>query len=742
MAPPKRKPDRLTDDTDYGLAVRRLLSDAIKDCPLNARQIAARMSELTGAPLPPVTTAAPEADLDEIATSLEITKRTAERQATKGCWPYQEQPVKGGQKRLFPLVTLPAPIKSAIIERRMSTSISSDTAQAVSLPVAVLATGVFIPLVPCADLTDAQRLERDARSGVRAAIGRLQASGASQAAAITTLLTGARAGALDPSIDKMLRLARDPRGRAGDGYPSQRTLKRWLTAQDLTPKLPQANMRIPAWAKSFLGLWQVPQKPSVDAAYSVFRDQWPAGVATPSIHQVRRFIAKLGTITREAGRMGPRELKNIQPFIRRDWSDFAPNDAWIADGHCFDAEVQHPLHGRPFRPEITVFIDGGTRRVTGWSLGLSENAYSVADALATGVRRCGLPAIVYGDNGAGYRANLLTDECTGLLARIHATPKFALPYNSQAKGIVERLHRTLWVAAARELPSYIGARMDREARLAQFKLTRKALKNGGSMPLIPWHVFIEFIEAKVADYNAHAHRSLKGISPDGAWAAWIAKGWQAECLNEEELTTLFRPRVTRTIQRAEINLFTNRYFAQALAEFHGMDAQIAYDIHDPQRIWVYTGEGRFICAAECDANKRAAFPVSVRQQANEKRFNGRMKLNRAHRDEILEEFHGAPAINAPSSSQIVLGGRVIDSATLALVERPVAALVDRVEAPAPFIPRSERSIDTNASEWHTIGARLARGEALVAVDSHFHKSWPGSSQGRVYFTRAAGGGLG
>lgn len=36
---------------DFGLAVRRLLSDAIKGCPLNACQIAARMSELIGAPI-------------------------------------------------------------------------------------------------------------------------------------------------------------------------------------------------------------------------------------------------------------------------------------------------------------------------------------------------------------------------------------------------------------------------------------------------------------------------------------------------------------------------------------------------------------------------------------------------------------------------------------------------------------------------------------------------------------------
>jgi hypothetical protein len=33
---------------DFGLAVRRLLSDAIKASPLNAAQIAARMSELVG----------------------------------------------------------------------------------------------------------------------------------------------------------------------------------------------------------------------------------------------------------------------------------------------------------------------------------------------------------------------------------------------------------------------------------------------------------------------------------------------------------------------------------------------------------------------------------------------------------------------------------------------------------------------------------------------------------------------
>ena len=94
----------------------------------------------------------------------------------------------------------------------------------------------------------------------------------------------------------------------------------------------------------------------IEAAYRDACNAWSAA-ERPSIHQVRRFLDKLGTVTRERGRMGPRELKNIQPFIRRDFSHLEPNDIWTADGHCYDAEVQHPLHGRPFRPEITAILD-------------------------------------------------------------------------------------------------------------------------------------------------------------------------------------------------------------------------------------------------------------------------------------------------------------------------------------------------------------------------------------------------
>lgn len=687
--------------------------------------------------------------LVEISTALGISKRGAELKAKRESWTFEEESVRGGRRRLYPVATLPAAIRTAVIAQRTESIVSSGTAvtPAVPFPVAPVATGLSIP---CADLTDRQRHERDARSGIVAAIERLRAAGASQEAAITTLLTSARSGRLDPSLDAMLRLARDSRGRAGDGYPSPRTLKRWIATPDLTPKIATPDMTIPVWAGAFLRHYQQPQKPSVQAAYREWlkADARP-GEIVPSVHQVRRLLAKLGSVTREKGRMGPRELKNIQPFIRRDFSLLEPNDIWTADGHTYDAEVQHPWHGRPFRPEITAILDIATRRAVGWSVDLAESSMAVLDALRYAVERNGIPAIFYVDNGSGYSNAMLKDEGTGLLGRIGTEIRHSLPYNSQARGVIERGHQTLFVQSAKQLPSYVGAAMDREARLEQFKLTRKAIKQGGAMPLIPWDVFVSFIEERVAEYNACAHRSLNRTSPDLAWAAFEARGWQAERVEPETLATLFRPRTTRVIARGEINYATNIYFAQELAEFHGLKAQIAYDIHDPSRIWVYTPEGRFICEAQANGNRRHYMPVPVIQQARERRAKGRLARVDAKRDEILEELHGATAITAPSADQLVIGGRVIDASVLSSVVAATDAAQPCDLAPtqestpsraAQILPppsRSERSPEDNYAEWEEIDRRILAGESVTDADARWHRSYQGSSQYRVMAKKKA-----
>jgi putative transposase len=256
---------------------------------------------------------------------------------------------------------------------------------------------------------------------------------------------------------------------------------------------------------------------------------------------------------------------------------------------------------------------------------------------------------------------------------------------------------------------------------------------------------VQFIDDRVAEYNAKAHRSLKGTSPDLAWRAFEARGWQPHAIKAEDIDTLFRPRVTRTIQRAEINLFTNIYFARELAEFHGIDAQIAYDIHDPSRIWVYTPEGRFICEAQANGNRRHYMPVPVVQQARERRAKGRLARVDAKRDEILEELHGAPALAAPMASQIVLGGRVIDAAALSSMSMPDETEAQRALPPAADevaaekcnlvqaapASRSDRTPADNYAEWQAIDARLQAGELLSEPDARWHRMYPASAQYRA-----------
>lgn len=711
--------------------------------------------------------------LAQVAEALGKAKSSVAERAQRDAWSFVEEAVRGGKRRLYDPATLPKDVRAALLQRAVGAVAAAPVTVSPAVPpsaagVLTAGAGTSLP-VPAvsfapADLTDRQRLERDARNGVLAALRRLQAdTGCSQEAAMTTLLTNARAGRLEAHLEKMLRLARDARGRKGDGFPSVRTLKRWLAAKDLAPRVAQRDMQVPAWAKAFLACYQKPEKPTVQQAYDDFCDEWPAE-SRPSIHQVRRFLDKLGAVTRERGRMGERELKNIQPFVRRDFSLLEPNDVWSADGHTFDGEVQHPLHGRPFRPEITTFIDIATRRAVGWSVDLAESATAVADSLRYGVERCGIPAIIYVDNGSGYRnaymngqakricSDLQGDAAVGLMGRLHSTLKHSLPYNSQARGVIERLHQTLWVSGAKELPGFIGREMDREARLQQFKLSRKALKAGGAMPLMPWHLFTKWVQERIDWYNARPHRSLKGLSPDLAWENFVAKGWKPVLIGADELDTLFRPRVVRKLARAEIRLFNNIYFARELEEFHGLEAHIAYDIHDASRVWVYAPDGRLICEAQVNGNAKHYFPVPVIEQARQKRAQGRLNRVDTKREEILAELHGAPALAAPEAAQIVIGGRIVDPAA-ALAER--RAIADAIvitpesaapaasrQAPEPDIkprPRSERDPAENYADWLALDQLIKQGTEVSEADARWHRSYPNSAQFRAQHKKTATG---
>lgn len=207
-------------------------------------------------------------------------------------------------------------------------------------------------------------------------------SGIKKTKAIEQFIADAIAQTLPAEMQVVVKKANAKSGE--ERTVSRRSVFDWISAVEdadkhkinllsvLAPK--QRATTIPVWAAALLKVWGQPQKPTLTAALELLPNYLDENVACPSYAQAYRFLnEKVGNVDVQKGRMGSRELKNIKGFIRRDTSNLFATDVYTADGHCFDAEIAHPIHGKPFRPEITSIIDVATRRIVGWSVDLSEN---------------------------------------------------------------------------------------------------------------------------------------------------------------------------------------------------------------------------------------------------------------------------------------------------------------------------------------------------------------------------------
>lgn len=661
------------------------------------------------------------------------------QRAKKQNWRFTEVACQGGKNGKRREYTPPAEIMKQIQQREIE-ALLKDTA---SPPMPALQTGTEVAVNERQSLTDRQRQVESARMGILTAIDNIMAeSGAGKDAAICTLLTQAKMQGFE-HIAKMFDMARDERGASGD-LPSTRTIKRWFRQREehrLAPKIKQASNEIPAWAHMFLKHYQQPQKPSVQMAYMHFAAEWQANQPLsklPSIHQARRFLTKMGNVCKQKGRMGERDIKNIKPYKIREFDHLMPTDIYTADGHTFDAEIMHPDSGKPFRPEITTIMDVATRKAVGWSIDLAESAIAVLTAISHASVQNGIGAVFYVDNGKGYVNDMMTDEAVGLMSRLGMTMKRSRAYSSQARGVIERSHQTIWVNAAKSLQSFMGKSMDAQAKQLVHKASRKALslKNVPALAnikslspnMIPsWEDFKAFAAAQIDWYNNQPHRSLpkvldesgkrRHMTPNECWALKVADGAEIIKIAEDEKSILFMPQVLRQVSRGFVQFRNNKYFSAALEEYHGDMVRVAYDIHDAQNVWIYDDTGRFICKADWESNRISYMPVSEVEWAKDKRIDAQMKRLKKKGDE-LEAARPQRVIEHEASVNI--GGITLDMSrlkeqgakVLARREDPEAVeAVFKVVQPEPIQPSWEAPDAHNPKAQYAEYKRLASCEA-------------------------------
>jgi putative transposase len=659
-------------------------------------------------------TAAELAGLDGLPESVSGVIRRAKTES----WPAKKREGRGGGKE-YAFASLPQVTQDAILAQSLS---NAGTGAAALESAPEVEESERQPL-KYEDLNDDQLSVMAARVAFVREIQRLSKV-TSQQKAILALVANAKLGNLTPYLAERVVRANDR--KTATRTLSERTLKRWISdfkkhgERALAPRRRKADMSVPAWAPTFLSFYQRPQKPSIAAAYQMMVERTAGD--HPSIDQVRRFLNKLSPEAREKGRRGPQELKALQPFKRRHTDHMWPNDVWVSDGHTFDAEVINPLTGQAFRPEITVVLDWYTRRITGFALNLAESTVATLDALRHGITNAGMFNLFYVDNGAGFK----NADIYEVVDRLGGTITHSLPYNSQARGVVERAHKT-FVALAKDFDSYIGVDMDKQAATRAHKLSRKAIKDGLKPSHIPtFQEFYDRLSAAVERYNHVPHAGLRKIrdletgrlrhqSPMEAWASAEAEGFEVISADADLVASLTRPQEVRKTHRGEVRINGGIYFMDALRDFHGEEVKVAWDYRSASSVGVYTLEGEWIGEAELDGNATPAMPLSVIQRAADKREKGQLKRMTTKaktitgKDVEIRTIEPEAAVNDDRIQRMIEQGK-------AKTKQLAAAKAEAFEIPEDGIARYRL--------WQKLDKRVSAGESLNEKEQKWWETYP------------------
>ena len=692
-------------------------------------------------------------------SSLPATHPALNRRAKLESWLWKEIKAKGGKNGVRKEYILPDYALAELVSKKQDEyskqlEIKGDNTDVVNI----------VPTVSPELLADWQRDCSTARLAiVRHVLDMAELLGKTKA--VEKFATDSKNGQLTATLADTVRRANAKAGKDGNAKVSRATLFNWLKLAEnagdnslvavLAPK--HRDVTMPVWGATLLKLWGQPTKPSLSMVMRELVNVM-GGENVPTYAQASYFLrTHVGNVELERGRMGARELKNIQPFIRRDASELFPTDVYTADGHTFDAEVAHPVSGRPFRPEITAIIDVASRKLVGFSIDLAESGLAVLDAIRTAVCTNGVMALFYVDNGSGYKNAMMSRDGSGLMDRLGSTLTHSLPYNSQAKGVVERSHQSIWIQAAKRLPTYIGVDMDKEAKQKVFKKTRKDIATfGESKLLLAWDDFMTLCHDEMQRYNnrphhAHPrrHNKLTGrkehLTPQQVWdeklTMMVNLGKPLVQVHEADMVDLFRPYIERKVLRGEIKMFNHVYFSRELEQYHGETVHVGYDIHDASQVWVRDVSGRLLAVAKFEANTRAYFAQPVIEQAHEKRALGQLKRNDVKRNEILETM--SPSRVLEHIDTMRLPQEQIDKAFATLNKTIEAEALEVISMPMPKpmmtsavndVPDMKIMTETDDDRferWLALDKRKTAGETLDSNDFDFHELFALSKTWRI-----------
>jgi len=517
----------------------------------------------------------------------------------------------------------------------------------------------------------------------------------------------------------------------------------------LAPKAMEKDV-VPEWAGFFVKCFNVPMGPTIPEAMEQMAKILPAGMRMPSYHQVLRWNNKRSELDQAKGRLTGSAFRAKKGHIKRDVSGYRPFAIGQCDGHSFKAYVAHPVHGRPFHPEVCGVIDMATRMCMGWSAGLAESALTVASAFRHAAtvndekRYGGVFEVAYTDGGAGNTAKINIDDTTGLFARIGTMFQKGRPGNPEGRGLIEVSNKTLWIRAAKQLITCTASTMDKGAKRNMYIALQKDMRDQGKSDLlISWRDFLHHCQESVDDYNMRPHSGLPKIKdpetglrrhmcPAECFAWHIADGWDPTAcqLSEAEVEILWLPRETRKVVKATVQLGNNHYFNRDLEHYDGRDVQVAYFPTDAGKVQVWDHEGRLICYALYEKNLVDFFPKAMMEKAADQRAKRRADIKKLGLQEIYDEQRGVIEIISqpkPAAPIISLQEKKEEREKVATAKRQ---LVEKMQQEPEFeIPHDDRG---KYRLWQALDAQMTRGEALEEKAMRFYEAYRQTTSFRAF----------
>jgi putative transposase len=385
--------------------------------------------------------------------------------------------------------------------------------------------------------------------------------------------------------------------------PGRATVYNWCNAykaqglEGLLPAYKGKTTKAQPWFNRALALYHAPNSPS----FAQVADQLCTEGFKAEAYQVRRFIIGL---PHELGPQSPWRIgaklyrEKHKDHLLRTTSHIPAGFIYNGDGHTIDVYLAHHNSGKPFRYELTAFQDVRSRCIVGWDLGEAENSLATMNALTESIKTFNhVPSMLYVDNGSGYKANMMTDECCGVYAQLDIETIFAIPGNARAKWI-ERFFLHMEDRVGKRFATYCGR--DHDERHKQLML--KEVKQGKRQLPTKAEWIAEF-EVFLHHYHNSEHPEEKGKTR--------LQVWEDNLVQSPPIHVDFDylPRAKVNVLRGQIKLHKRVYTTDHLHQFNGKQLVAGYSMKTDKFIHLYELTGEFLCVCHLKT-KQLALPES------------------------------------------------------------------------------------------------------------------------------------